>query len=298
MKITNKYGVPAPLLTLASREYYSKGASQYSATELIASPKIKRLREQYNEHIEQDVTDMLWQLLGSALHVVMERGVTPGWVMEERLFTEVNGVTISGQIDLQELTRKGIVIADYKFTSAWAVMNDKIEWEQQLNIYKWLAEKAGKKVCGLRICALIRDFSRHERREGYPASPIHMIDIPMWSHEKTQQYVEERLEMHRNAKVSQDLGEELQPCTPEDRWMSDTTYAVRREGRKTAIRVFKTIEEAKELAEKEKGYVETRLGEPKRCSGNFCGVAEFCDQNRLWRSGFNESGDGYPHPAA
>jgi hypothetical protein len=60
--------------------------------------------------------------------------------------------------------------------------------------------------------------------------------------------------------------------------MSETTYAVKRDGRKTAIRVFKTIEEAKELAEKEKGYVETRLGEPKRCTGNYCGVAQCCDQ--------------------
>lgn len=289
MKITNKHGVPAPLLTLANTEYYSKGASQYSTTELISPPRVRRLREQYNDQVEQDVTDMMWQLLGSALHVVMERGETPGWKMEERLYTVVDGVTISGQIDLQEETPNGIVIADYKFTSAWAVMNDKIEWEQQLNIYKWLVEKTGKKVAGLRICALIRDFSRHEKREGYPAAPIHMVDIPMWDHDRTQKFVEERLEMHRNAKVSQDLGEELQHCTPEDRWMSDTTYAVRREGRKTAIRVFKTIEEANELAEKEKGYVETRLGEPKRCTGNYCGVAEWCDQFKLWSAGFEES---------
>jgi hypothetical protein len=60
--------------------------------------------------------------------------------------------------------------------------------------------------------------------------------------------------------------------------MSETTFAVKREGRKTAIRVFKTIEEATTLAEKEKGYVETRLGEPRRCAGNYCGVAKWCGQ--------------------
>lgn len=289
MKITNKHGVPAPLLTLAKGEYYSKGASQYSATELISPPKIKRLREQYNEHVEQDVTDMMWQLLGSALHVVMERGETEGWKMEERLYTVVDGVTISGQIDIQEETPDGVIIWDYKFTSAWAVMNDKIEWEQQLNIYKWLAERNGKKVAGLKICALIRDFSRHEKKEGYPDAPIHTIALPMWDYEHAEKYVTERLEMHRNAKVSQDLGEELQDCSPEERWMTETTYAVRREGRKTAIRVFKTIEEANELAEKEKGYVETRLGEPKRCIGDYCGVSQWCQQHKLWKAGFHES---------
>ena len=84
--------------------------------------------------------------------------------------------------------------------------------------------------------------------------------------------------MHRNAKVSADFGEELPACTAEEQWSSETSYAVKREGRKTAIRVFKTLEEATELAEKEKGYVETRPGEPRRCVGNYCGVAQWCEQ--------------------
>ena len=279
MKITNKFNVPAPLMTLASREYYSKGASQYSVTEIMSPPKVRRLREQYNDMIEQDVSDMLWQLLGSALHVVMERGATDGWTMEERLFHDVDGVTISGQIDAQQDTPDGVIITDWKFTSAWAVMQDKEEWVQQLNIYKWLVETVKrKKVCGLKICAFVRDFSRHEKKEGYPAANITNIDIPMWDSVTTETYIRERLEMHRNAKMAHDFGEELQPCSDEERWQSETIYAVKREGRKTAIRVFKTIEEATELAEKEKGYVETRKGEPKRCTGNYCGVAQWCEQ--------------------
>ena len=279
MKITNKHGVPAPLVTLATREYYSKGDAQYSVTELMSPPKIRRLREQYNDDIQQDVSDMLWSMLGSALHVVMERGKTPGFLSEERLFVEIDDVLVSGAIDLQESTPAGIIITDYKFTSAWAVMQDKIEWEQQLNVYKWLVEMVKReKVCGLRICALVRDFSRHETKPGYPNAPIHMVDIPMWDSVKTETYVRERLEMHRNAKVSADFGETLPECTPEEQWQSETTYAVKREGRKTAIRVFKTLDEATELAAKEKGYVETRPGEPRRCAGNYCGVAQWCEQ--------------------
>jgi hypothetical protein len=286
MKVTNKFGVPAPLVTLATREYYSKGASQYSVTELLSSPRIRRLREQYDGEMVSDVSDMLWSLLGSALHVVMERGETEGWTKEERLFVEVDGVTISGAIDLQEQTPEGITIHDYKFTSAWAVMNDKIEWEQQLNLYKWLVEKVkGKKVSGLKICALIRDFSRHDHRDGYPAAPIHMVDIPMWSSEETERFVRRRLEAHRDSKVDHDLGEALPECSPEERWMSEPTFAVRREGRKTAIRVFKSLDEATQLAEKEKGYVETRLSEPKRCTGNYCGVNQWCGQYQEFTAG-------------
>lgn len=279
MKVTNKFGVPQTLVTLATREYYSKGASQYSVTELLSPPRVRRLREQYDSAIETDVTDLMWQMLGSALHVVMERGQTEGHVTEERIFAEIDGVTVSGQIDLQSEEGGGVVITDYKFCSAWAVMNDKPEWEQQLNVYKWLVETVKKrKVVGLRICALIRDFSRHETREGYPAAPIQMVDVPMWDSVTAEVFIRERLEMHRNAKVSRDFGEPLPECSPEERWQSETTYAVKREGRKTAIRVFKTIEEANELAVKEKGYVETRPGEPKRCTGNYCGVSQWCEQ--------------------
>ena len=279
MKVTNKFGVPETLVTLATREYYSKGESQYSVTELMSPPRVRRLREQYNSAIETDVTDLMWQLLGSALHVVMERGQTDGHITEERLYTTIDDVTISGQIDLQQEANGGVVITDYKFTSAWAVMNDKPEWEQQLNVYKWLVETVKrKKVVGLKICALIRDYSRHETRENYPVAPIQMIDIPMWDTITAETYVRERLELHRNAKVSHDFGEALPECSPEERWQSETMYAVKRDGRKTAIRVFKSIEEAKELAQKEKGYVEERPGEPKRCTGNYCGVAQWCEQ--------------------
>lgn len=279
MKVTNKFGVPAPLVTLATREYYSKGRAQYSVTELLSPPRVRRLREQYDSEIETDVTDMMWSMLGSALHVVMERGQTEGHITEERLFIEVDGVTLSGAIDLQEERDGGVVITDYKFTSAWAVMNDKPEWEQQLNVYRWLVEKVkGNRVDALRICALIRDFNRHETREGYPAAPIQMVDIPLWTLEQADLFVRRRLDMHREAKVSHDLGDDLPECSAEERWESETIYAVKREGRKTAIRVFKDLNEAKELAIKEKGYVETRPGESRRCAGNFCSVNQWCEQ--------------------
>jgi hypothetical protein len=246
----------------------------------MSPPKIKRMREQYDDEIETDVTDLLWSFLGSALHAVLERGKTENCITEERLFANINDVTISGAIDLQQETSFGIVITDFKMTRAWAVMQQKEEWVQQLNIYKWLVETVKKeRVEKIQICAFIRDYNTHESsREGYPPAPIHTFELPMWDSVKTETYIRERLEMHREAKMAQDFGEALQPCSDAERWMSETIFAVKRDGRKTAIRLFKTIEEANELAEKEKGYVETRWGEPRRCVGNFCGVSKWCDQ--------------------
>ena len=281
MKITNKHNVPETLMALANREYYSKGKSDFSVTEIISPPRIQRLRKKHFEEIEQDVSDMLWSLLGSALHVVAERGQTENHITEERLYVDVDGVILSGAIDLQKTTDSGIVITDYKFTSAWAIRQDKFDWEAQQNIYAWLVSKAkNEKVVGVQICALIRDWSRREAavKADYPPAPIQVLELPLWPLEKTEAYIRERLEAHRNAKVADDWGDELPECSEEERWIRTTQYAVKREGRKTAIRVLDSEEEAKELAEKEKGFVEIRKGEAIRCTNNFCGVNQWCSQ--------------------
>lgn len=284
MKITNKQGLPAPFVALLARDFYTKGASQYSVTELMSPPKIRRMREQYDEEIEVDATELIASQLGTFMHSKLEGKAVEGYLNEERIFHSIDGITISGQIDIQEHTDDGIVIVDYKFVKAWSIQQHlagkKDEWNIQLNIYKWLVETVKKqKVCGLKICAVAKDWSaRGVTQEHYPQAPAVMIDIPMWDSVTTETYVRQRLDMHRFAKQAHEFGEELQPCTDEERWINETIYAVKREGRKTAIRVFKSIEEATELAEKEKGYVEERKGEPVRCAGNFCGVSKWCKQ--------------------
>lgn len=285
MKVTNKFNVPATLLALAQRDFYTKGAADYSVTEIISPPRIQRLRKRHWDDIEQDVSDMLWMLLGTALHVVAERSVIDGHTNEERIIVGVDGVLLSGAIDLQQDDGDGVIIYDYKFTSAWALMNDKPEWEQQQNIYKYLIERGKKKpVKGLRICALIRDWSRRDaqNKPNYPQAPIQVIDIPMWELEKTEAFIRSRIDAHRESKVKADWDEELPLCTEEDRWIRETKYAVKKEGRKTAIRVLDTEEEAqallKEMPEKDKGFIEIRKGEAVRCTGNFCGVAQWCTQ--------------------
>jgi len=135
-------------------------------------------------------------------------------------------------------------------------------------------------VTKVQICALVRDWSRREAaiKPSYPQSPIVVIDLKMWTNEETEKYIRERLNAHRDSKVSADWNEELPPCNESERWSRDTQYAVKREGRKTAIRVLDSAEAAEAMALEEKGYVEVRKGESVRCTGNYCGVNEWCSQ--------------------
>jgi hypothetical protein len=285
VKITNHFNVPEPLVALARKEYYSKGKADYSVTEIMSPPRIQRLKRKHWDDMEQDVTDMLWSMLGSALHVVAERSEVIDHLNEERLFMEIDGVTLSGSIDLQQHVKGGVALKDYKFTSVWAVMNDKPEWEQQLNVYGWMVHKIkGVDIKGLQICAILRDWStrKAQTESGYPQAQIQMVDIPIWSFDKTEKYVHERIELHKESKVQADWDEELPECTEEERWMRTTTYAVKKEGRKSAVRVFDAQEDAVKLIEesedKKKLSIEVRKGEPVRCTGNYCGVNKWCSQ--------------------
>ena len=279
MKITNKHGLPQVFVTWATKKHYDKGDSQYSVTEIMSSPKIKRLTEEHDHEMEVDVADMIWQMMGSAVHNILENAKTANHTMEERLFIDVDGVIVSGAIDLQEETVEGVLVTDFKVTSAWAFMNQKIEWEQQLNVYKWLVETVKRKpVIKLNITAILRDWNRNDKRESYPKAAIQNLAIPMWDAVQAETFVRERLDLHRTSKIHHGLGDDLKDCTPEERWMSETVYAVKREGRKTAIKLFDSLNDAQERAIEEKGYVEERLGEPKRCTGDYCGVSRWCKQ--------------------
>ena len=70
------------------------------------------------------------------------------------------------------------------------------------------------------------------------------------------------------------------PCSDEDMWKRDDAWAVKKKGLKRAMRVFDNEDDAKEFeaAQTVPVEIEFRAGEPVRCKGNFCGVAEFCSQ--------------------
>ena len=178
MKLTNKHNLPQTFVNVLKRPTYSKGRANLSVTQLINSPKIVSLTQRFQDDLEEDVSDLVWSLFGSAVHAVLEHGKDPHHVVEERIHASLDGWNISGAVDLQIMNEDGTIsIRDYKTTSAWAVMNDKIEWEQQLNIYAWLVEFVKKKpISDLGIVAIIRDWSRRDaaNREGYQIGRAHV----------------------------------------------------------------------------------------------------------------------------
>ena len=126
MKITNKFGMPKPFVDFARNDKYSKGKADISVTTLIDSPRIRIMKEQYDEDIEVDAVDMIWALFGTAVHSVLENSEqTDDSITEERLYSDVDGWVLSGAVDRQEIKNNQITIVDYKVTSVWSVIYGK-----------------------------------------------------------------------------------------------------------------------------------------------------------------------------
>ncbi len=99
MRITNRHHLPAAIVQAVSIDPYPHGQTgDISATSLIAPPQLVALKRQFADALEEDAADRIWALFGQSIHAILERADLDG-LHEIRLFAQVNGWAISGQVD-------------------------------------------------------------------------------------------------------------------------------------------------------------------------------------------------------
>ena len=85
------------------------------------------------------------------------------------------------------------------------------------------------------------------------------------------------LDVAEQSKLTDD---EIKECSLSERWATATKYAVMKEGRKTALKVCSTEDEAQKFIDdtekdKDKLSIEERPGTDKKCM-DYCPCASFC----------------------
>lgn len=282
MKLTNKFGLPDPVVKALTRSEYSRGDSNRSITQIIDAPRVRVLRQENWDNMEEDVSEKMWAVLGSAAHKLFEDTGDEKHITEERLYREVEGWVISGAIDVQRIEEDGTTVIDYKTTSVWSVILGKKEWELQLNCYAYLVRHVKNvPVKGLKVVAVLRDWRAKdaETKDDYPKAPIVEIDIPMWSEQEQDAYVQQRVELHQRAEFDRLTGAELPDCSPEERWEKAPVWALKKAGNKRALKLFDN--EADAQAARQAGQeIEFRRGESSRCMNNYCRVNAWCSQHQ------------------
>jgi len=267
-------------------DYNYNAAGKISVTGMIQPPRIRQLTKRHAAELIEDVSDLIWRVMGSIGHRIIERGAPANTFSEERLSTELHGWRITGQVDLMRQHGDTYTIEDFKFRSVWAAKDLKPEDEKQLNLYAILALHNSFKVTQLRIISVLRDWSklRATREPDYPQAGVAVREIPLWSPEEQEAFLGERVRAHQRAEKLAD--DELPLCTEDERWHKPDTWAVKKRGNKRALPggLHSTPESALAFAlikDPSLKAVETeyRPGEDTRCL-HYCAVKEFCSYGR------------------
>lgn len=281
MIITNKNNLPDTLVN-AIRAHEHKGGD-YSASMITSPIQQVVLRKKYGKELVEDASDRIWSLLGTAVHYVVEKGEAKNEISEQFLKTSfsINGekITFSGTADLYS-EENGGTVTDWKTDSVYTVMNDSRDEERvvQLNAYGYLFRLEGFGVNNLQVVSILRDWSKNKAKNdpNYPQYPVIAKKYPVWDQEKTENYIKTKISLFENYLKREDT--ELPKCTMEDKWQDPPKWAVMVKGKKRALKLHLSEDEAYQHAENTKGaYVEYRPSEPRRCM-NYCSVAKFCKQ--------------------
>lgn len=284
MRITNKLGLPAPLVKACTPLPRVAVPNRIGVTELTQPPQLRALTRRHADEITEDVSDRLWALLGTLLHNVLE-GYAEGLdnaIAEQKLEIQVDGWTVVGKYDLSEIILEGELLTDWKLTSIYSLRDSepvKPEWEAQINCYIYLLGQHGRKVTEAQIVAIGRDWnkSRARREADYPKKAVCIKRVTLWEPERTLVYIKERVALHRNAEAGF-----WSDCNAEDRWARPDIWALMKKGQKKAVKLF----ENKELAEKwlsqilggaKTHFIQYRQGESVRCAA-YCPAAPKCEQ--------------------
>lgn len=273
LPLTNRAELPQAIVDAVANDGYSRGQSDISVTGLLRPPRLAVLEERHAHEIVEDASDRIWSLLGQSIHTILERANRTA-IAERRLSIEVEGWTISGGMDVYQ---EDGALLDYKVTSVWKLIKgDLEEWEKQLNLYSVILRHHGHKVERLQIVTILRDWSKMEaeRDPTYPQAQVVNINIPLWEPKRAFGFLRERVILHQQARF------QLPECSPEDRWARPDVYAVMKQGRKTAVKLYSSENEAKAHVGFDKAlYVVHRPGMSVRCK-SYCSVSKFCTQYR------------------
>ena len=141
------------------------------------------------------------------------------------------------------------------------------------------------------IEALIKDWkeSYSLRDEKYPQQPIQVYEYDIWSFDQSEEYIKERLELHFPKDEN-----EIPECSEEEMWVTEEKWEAKKKGHSRATKLFDSEREALSwIADQdhrttkgttfEDGYITKRTIDRRRCEGNWCNVAQFCEQYKKFK---------------
>lgn len=277
MKVTNKLHLPEAFVMAVSTTRHN-AAGCYSATTLNKGTKEIILQERHWDEFTVDAADSVWAVWGTAVHALLESQPDNNF-HEEKFDIAVSKSRVTGVVDSYDMERG--IINDWKTASVYKIMKDDFsDWYKQGMTYAWLLKQNGLDVRRCRFIALLKDHSmtKAETDSSYPQAPVFTYEFEVTPEELEQAgaRIAAKVKDIEAAELMSD--DDIEPCTPEERWADGDKWAVMKNGRKTAIRVFDTEIDAENCAGElgNSHYVEHRPAVSRKC-GKYCLCKDFCN---------------------
>ena len=244
------------------------------------------MTDRHFDEITVDAADSVWAVWGTAVHALLESQPDNNF-HEEYFKVPVSNSFVTGQVDSYDMENG--VINDWKTASVWKVQfNDFKDWRAQGLTYAWLLQQSGLEVKKCRFVALLKDHSKTKAKNdsSYPQSPvfIYEFDVTAADMEETAARILSKVQEIENAYELDD--DAIEPCSAEERWADGEKWAVMKNGRKTAIKLFDNSADADAMAG-EMGnayYVEHRPAISRKC-GEYCNCKDFCNFYKAMNKG-------------
>ena len=277
MIVSNVLNLPAAFVHAVSTERHN-APHCYSATTLNKGAKEIVLTDRHYDEITVDASEQIWAVWGTAVHALLESEKDDNF-HEERFKVAVGNSWVTGQVDSYDMERG--IINDWKTASVWKVQfADFADWRAQGLTYAWLLTKSGLEVKKCRFVALLKDHSKTKAKHdaSYPQSPVFVYEFDVTAEDlaATEARIISKVTEIENAyKLGDD---DIEPCTLEERWADGEKYAVMKNGRKTAVKLFDNQQDAEAYAGElgNSHYVEHRPAVSRKCE-DYCSCCDFCN---------------------
>ena len=287
MKVTNRLGLPLAFVRAVSTERHNAPGC-FSATTLNKGAKEIVLTDRHYDEITVDASEQIWAVWGTAVHALLESEKDDNF-HEERFKVAVGNSWVTGQVDSYDMERG--IINDWKTASVWKVQfADFADWRAQGLTYAWLLTKSGLEVKKCRFVALLKDYSKTKAKHdaSYPQSPVFVYEFDVTAEDlaATEARIISKVTEIENAyKLGDD---DIEPCTLEERWADGEKYAVMKNGRKTAVKLFDNQQDAEAYAGElgNSHYVEHRPAVSRKCE-DYCSCCDFCNFYKSMHKGEN-----------